>query len=187
MRKLIVYWNKWPIENESLTLEIGLRTLKTPKIHPGKILNLMISPSKKTPRERIYRKRNQSLKAKRNTLPKIPSRITKSTKPTHTRTADTDRPLTITTTSEKWNPQTAFLDLQEKSTIATEEKSHKITLDNQIHPNSMHKTGWIWSKMINPQWKRSLRKKMIEGDWTTGKRTKISLKRKVTTLGGRVT
>jgi hypothetical protein len=101
MTKSIVYWKKWPIENESLTLEIGLRTLKIPKINPGKILNLMIIPFKKAPRERIYRKRAQSLKAKRNTLPKIPSRITKSTKPIHTRTADTDRPLAIMTTSEK--------------------------------------------------------------------------------------
>jgi hypothetical protein len=101
MTTSIVSWNEWPIKNESLTLEIGLRTLKTTKINPGMTINLIMSPFKEAPRERIYRKRNQSLKAKRNTLKKIPSRITKSTKPIHTRTADTDRPLTITTTSEK--------------------------------------------------------------------------------------
>jgi hypothetical protein len=178
----IVSWNEWPIKSESLTLEIGLRTLKIPKINPGKTRHLIMSLFKEAPRERIYRKRNQSLKAKRNTSPKIPSRIAKSTKPIHTRTADKDRPRAITATSEKWNPQTAFLDLQEESTIVTKEKSQKITMDNRSHPNSTHKTGWIWSKMTNPKLKKSLRKKMIKGDRTTGKRMKISLKKRVKTI-----
>jgi hypothetical protein len=101
MTTSIVSWNEWPIKSESLTLEIGRRTLKIPKINPGKTIHLIMSPFKEAPRERIYRKRNQSLKVKRNTSPKIPSRITKSTKPIYTRTADKDRPRAITTTSDK--------------------------------------------------------------------------------------